>query len=105
MCCFRLRFDAIERLIFLTEFFTWEELPNTDPETGSLMMAGWIPRLQKITSSILLFLPIFVLTSTISRAVMLAKRPLPYNTWYPFDTSFTPTYELITITQVMIYYK
>jgi hypothetical protein len=91
--------------MFLTESFTWEELPNTDPETGSLMMAGWIPRVQKITSSIAFFMPAFHLTYTISRAVMLAKRPLSYNTWYPFDTSFSPTYELINVTQVTIYYK
>jgi hypothetical protein len=91
--------------MFLTESFTWEELPNTDPETGSLMMAGLIPRVQKFTSSIIFFISTLHLTFTICRAVLLAKRPLSYNTWYPFDTSLSPTYELINITQVTIYYN
>jgi hypothetical protein len=86
--------------MLLTEPFTWEELPNTDTETGSLTMAGWIPRVQTITRRIIQFVPIFHLSFTVIRAALLAKRPLSYNTWYPFDTSLSPTYELINITQV-----
>jgi hypothetical protein len=103
--CFSFRFNEIVRLMFLTESFTWEELPATDPETGSLTMAGWIPRLQAITIRFIYFIPVFHLSYGIARIVLLAKRPLPYNSWYPFDTTISPTYELIFISQVTTYYR
>jgi hypothetical protein len=91
--------------MLLTESFTWEELPTTDPETGSSAMAGWIPRLQAITIRFTYFVPVFHVSYSIARIVLLAKRPLPYNSWYPFDTTISPTYELTFITQVTIYYR
>jgi hypothetical protein len=103
-CSFRFRCNAIGRLMYLTESFTWEELPTTDPETGSLTMAGWIPRVQSITRRIIYFIPIFHLSFTVFRAAVSTKRPLSYNTWYPFDTSLSPAYELINITQVNFCY-
>jgi hypothetical protein len=91
--------------MFLTESFTWEELPATDTETGSLTMAGWIPRVQAIIKRVNYFIAVFHVSYTTIRIVLSAKRPLPYNSWYPFDTTISPTYELTFIAQVTLRYK
>jgi hypothetical protein len=78
----------------------WEELPATNPETDSLTMAGWIPRVQLIAKRIIQFIIVFHSTYTTIRMAVLENRPLSYNGWYPFDTSVSPTYEVVNFTQV-----
>jgi len=88
------------RMLRLTDAFIWEDLPTTDPVTGSLTMAAWIPRIQKFTT-------IFTTTAIAFHAVQTAilitisdDRPLMFGTWYPFNATKSPIYELIIITQV-----
>jgi len=42
----------IEHLLTLTDFFTWEELPTRDPDTGCLTKAGCIPIIQDLIKKV-----------------------------------------------------
>jgi hypothetical protein len=87
-------------MLRLTDAFIWEDLPSTDPVTGSLTMAAWIPRIQKFTT-------IITTTAFILHVIQITilfftsdDRYFVFGTWYPFDATKSPTYELINITQV-----
>ena len=92
--------DAIVRMLRLTDAFIWEDMPTTDPVTGSLTMAAWIPRIQRFTT---------IITST-AFAIHVVQitilfftsddRYFLFGTWYPFDATKSPAYELINISQV-----
>jgi len=87
-------------MLRLTDAFIWEDLPTTDPVTGSLTMAGWIPRIQKFTTIIITTaFSLHVVQNTI---MFFTSDDLyfMFGTWYPFDATKSPTYELINITQV-----
>jgi hypothetical protein len=86
--------------MYLTESFTWEELPTTNPETGSLTMAGWIPRVKLIAKRFIQLIIAFHSTYTTIRMAVLENRLLSYNGWYPIDTSVSPTYQVVNFTQV-----
>ena len=100
MLLIRFRRDTIVRMLRLTDAFIWEDLPTTDPVTGSLTMVAWIPRIQKFT--------IIITTTAIALYVVEVTilfltsddRYFVFGTWYPFDATKSPTYELINITQV-----
>ena len=47
LLCYILRQWSIERVLDLTDSFTWEDLPTRDVETGHLTAAGWIPLTMK----------------------------------------------------------
>jgi hypothetical protein len=97
---FRFRHEEIGRVMSFTESFTWEELPTTDLETGSLTMAGCIPRTQLFGKFYMQFAMTFHCIQTAIRLALLDNRPLSYNAWYPFNTAVSPTYELVNLTQV-----
>jgi len=88
------------RMLRLADAFVWEDLPTTDPVTGSLTMAAWIPRIQKFTIIITGTAIAFHAAQTTIRFTTSDDRPLMFVTWYPFDVTNSPTYELISITQV-----
>jgi len=88
------------RMLHLTDAFIWEDLPTTDPVTGSLTMAAWIPRIQKFTTIISIAAIAFHVVQTTIRFTLIDDRPFMFGTWYPFDVTNSPTYELINITQV-----
>jgi len=96
----RFRRDAIVRMLRLTDAFVWEDLPTTDPVTGSLTMAAWIPRIQKFTNIITTTGVAFHVVQTTIRFTLIDDRPFMFGTWYPFDATKSPTYELINISQV-----
>jgi hypothetical protein len=96
----RFRRASVVRMLRLTDAFIWEDLPLTDPDTGSLTMAAWISRIQKISYLITSFACIFHVLQSSVRMLTSDDRPMFYGTWYPFDTSKTPAYELTNITQV-----
>ena len=102
MCCFvRFRRVAMVRMLRLTDAFIWEDLPTTDPVTGSLTMAAWIPRIQKFTTIITTTaFALHVVQNTILFFTS-DDRYFVFGTWYPFDATKSPTYELINISQVM----
>ncbi|GFG31093.1 hypothetical protein Cfor_00699, partial [Coptotermes formosanus] len=93
------RCDAINRLIWLTEPFSWEELPTKNPETRTLTMAGWIPRVQLIAKRIIQFIIIYHPVYTAIRIVVSPNRPLSFNGWFPFNATVSPTYELVNLIQ------
>jgi hypothetical protein len=87
-------------MLRLTDAFVWEDLSLTDPDTGSVTMVAWIPRIQRISYLITGFASIFHVIQSSVRLLTSDDRPMFYGSWYPFDTSKSPAYELTNITQV-----
>ena len=87
-------------MLLLTDAFIWEDLPTTDPVTGSLTMAAWIPRIQRFTAIIAATGIAFHVVQSTIRFTISDDRPFMFGTWYPFNVTNSPTYELINITQV-----
>ena len=87
-------------MLRLTDAFIWEDLPTTDPVTGSLTMAAWIPRIQKFTTIITTTAIAFYIVQTTIRFAIIDDRPFMFGTWYPFDATKSPFYELINVSQV-----
>jgi hypothetical protein len=98
--CYSYRKRKIERLLSLTDSFTWEELPTRDPKTGRLTKAGYLPVIQKITkySSAIMFG--FHLAQSAVRIVV--NHDMMLTSWFPFDASASPLYELMNVIQVML---
>jgi hypothetical protein len=88
----------LEHLIGLTNSFSWEELPTRDPETGYLTNAGYIRLIPSITKYITALVLAFHGTQTIVRIVL--NHDMVFTTWYPFDVSASPAYEIANLTQV-----
>ena len=100
-CCFMVssfRMDKFEELIRLTKFFTWEELPIRDPETGLRTYAGLIMGIQNICKNLFMFTAVYHVVHTSIRIV--TSHDMVFEAWYPFDASTSPVYELILISQV-----
>jgi hypothetical protein len=91
------------RMLRLTDALFWEDLPTTDPVTGSLTMAGLIPRIQRFSFIITTTVVTYHIVQTTIRFTTNDDRTFMYETWYPFDTKTSPTYELINISQVRVY--
>ncbi|KAJ9582125.1 hypothetical protein L9F63_003520, partial [Diploptera punctata] len=85
---------SFELLFRLSEKFTWEDMP--DREEGSLTIAGWIPRTQKIITY-------GIATNLISHAIQVIvrahDRELTVNSWYPYDVYNSPAFELTSALQ------
>ncbi|KAJ4437183.1 hypothetical protein ANN_17318 [Periplaneta americana] len=98
-----LRRDILRRLLLLTECFTWEEMAVRDVHTGKLTVAGWLPLVNKfMKKGTFVSLTVHILQSV---ARMLTSRDLSFQTWYPFNTSTSPAYELIQFTQVISLFR
>jgi hypothetical protein len=84
----------------LTDNFTWEDLPTRDAHTGRLTAAGWIPRILKYIrrAGTAIFL-IHLVQSTIR---IVTNNETIFTSWYPFDWTISPFYELVNISQVTI---
>ncbi|KAJ4437188.1 hypothetical protein ANN_17323 [Periplaneta americana] len=99
----RLRKNILRRLFLLTESFTWEEMAVRDEHTGNLTIAGWIPCFNRIMKrGTFIGLTVHFLQSI---ARMLTSRDLTFQTWYPFNVSTSPTFEIIQITQVIATFR
>jgi hypothetical protein len=96
----RFRKASLVRMLRLTDAFIWEDLPHTDHDTGSLSMAGWIPRVQKVSFLITSFATIFHVTQSSVRLLTSEDRSMLYGTWYPFNVTKSPTYEFKNVAQV-----
>jgi hypothetical protein len=90
------------RTLRLTDAFTWEDLPRTDPDTGYLAMVAWIPRIKRLAT----FISGVVVVTYVTQSLMLYFASddyhMVYQTWYPFDTTKTLVYWLINISQVTV---
>ena len=84
----------------LTDRFTWEVLPTTDADTGHLTAAGWIPRIINYTW----FAAIAIISLHLGQSTIriVTKHETIIASWYPFDWTVSPFYELVNISQVTI---
>jgi hypothetical protein len=87
-------------MLRLTDAFIWEDLSLTDHDTGSLTMAAWIQRIQRVTIFITSSVITFHVVQSSIRFSTRDDRPLFYEARYPFDTTKSPAYELTNLTQV-----
>ncbi|XP_021941929.1 uncharacterized protein LOC110840919 [Zootermopsis nevadensis] len=94
----RFRMNVVMKMLRLTDAFVWEDLPTKDPDTGSLALVAWIPRIQTATTIVTSSAVIFHIIQSTVRFTS-DDRPLFYVTWYPFDTNKSPVYELINTVQ------
>jgi hypothetical protein len=92
----------MERLLLLTEPFTWEGIPTRDPYTGYLTMAAWIPRINIFAQNIYALLVFIHFIYVFFRSMFSEGRVLQFNSWYPFETLTSPQYELVNVTQVQV---
>ena len=96
----RFRQRSIERVMDLTDSFTWEDLPTRDAETGHLTAAEWIPLIQKYAIRVTVWTFAFHCVQSTIRIVKDHETILI--AWYPFDWTVSPFYELVNISQVII---
>jgi hypothetical protein len=76
-------------------------MPTRDPETGHVTMAGSIQRTQTILKYAAIFL--FVFHGIQSSMHMWENHDMVFTTWYPFQVSNSPVYEVINVIQVIFY--
>jgi len=98
--CIRWRQRSIERAMDLTDSFTWEDLPTRDADTGHLTAAGRIPLIQMYANLAAVFVLVFHCVQSTVRIV--TNHETLFNTWYPFDWTVSPFYELVNISQVTL---
>ena len=99
--CLRLQQKSMERALDLTDGFRWEDLPTTDADTGHLTAAGWIPRIKMYTTYAAIALVLFHFSQSTFRIV--SNHEIMFTAWYPFDWTVLPFYELVIISQVILY--
>jgi hypothetical protein len=98
--CISFRQRSIERVMDLTDSFTWEDLPTRDADTGHLAAAGWIPLILKYSrNAAIATLCFHTVQSTIR---ILTNHETIFISWYPFDWTVSPFYELVNILQVTV---
>ena len=94
--------DGVRSLLNMAGEFTWSDLPERDPETGAVTMAGWIPKIQKLMWKFNFYDWTFHLLYLILRGVSSKNYPFFFNAWFPFDTSTIYGYTLVLFIQVII---
>ncbi|XP_021941233.1 odorant receptor 2a-like isoform X2 [Zootermopsis nevadensis] len=94
----RFRKDAILKLMGLTDSFTWDESPAKDCHTGKTSKGSLIPVIKNSVWKLCLFVIAFH-GSYFTLQVSLGRRILSINSYYPFDWTVSPLYELVNITQ------
>jgi len=84
----------------LTDSFTWEDLPARDADTGHLTAAGRIPRIINYRGrAAIAVLSLHFRQSTVR---IVTKHETIITSWYSFDWTVSPFYELVNISQVTI---
>jgi uncharacterized membrane protein len=96
----RLRQQSIERAIDLTDSFTWEDLPTRDADSGHRTAAGWIPLILKYSRNTAIAILGFHAVQSTIRIVI--NHDTILISWFPFDWTVSPFYELVNISQVTI---
>jgi hypothetical protein len=84
----------------LTDSFTWEDLPTRDADTGQLTAAGWIRLIKTYSRRATVLIIVFHTVQSSIRIV--TNHETIFITWYPFDWTVSPFYELVNISQVII---
>jgi hypothetical protein len=96
--CYSYRKRSFEQIISLTDYFTWEDLPTTDPETGYITKAAYIRIIQKLAKFFAVFMFGFQVTHGTTRMVL--RHDMLVTTWFPFETTESPVYEILNLIQV-----
>jgi hypothetical protein len=99
--CYSYRKRSLEHLINLTDYFTLEELLTTDPETGYITKAGYIRIIWSLTIFALFLLGFQVTEGTIR---MVVRHDMLITTWFPFEATESPVYEISNLIQVIFQY-
>jgi hypothetical protein len=99
-CDDRLKKRQLASLLTLTESCSWSGLPPRDLCTGTLTMAGRIPLIQRLTWVSCVLIMVSHTVHQIHRLTTRNDRPLVFNAWFPVDTTQTPVFQLIYISQV-----
>jgi hypothetical protein len=89
----------VERLLRVTEPFTWDDVPTRDPNTGRLTIASWIGRINTFAQKISILLVFIHFLYIFFRSISSEGRLLQFNTWYPFETLTSPQYEFVNAAQ------
>jgi hypothetical protein len=97
--CFRFNKRDIEYLVHFAESFNLEELPIRDPDIGNLRMGGNIHTVNILTIFVAVFSTTFHLIQSTLHIV--SSHSMIFTTWYPFDASVSPVYEIVNFTQVL----
>jgi hypothetical protein len=84
----------------LTDSFTWEDLPTRGADTGYFTAAGWIPLTLKYNRNAAFAIIFFHTVQSTIRIV--TNHETMFITWYPFDWTVSPFYELVNISQVTV---
>jgi hypothetical protein len=63
-------------------------------------MAGRIPLIQKLTWRSIVLIMVSHAVHQTHRLTTMNDRPLVFNAWFPFNTTGSPAYELIYVSQV-----
>jgi hypothetical protein len=87
----------IEHLLTLTVFFTCEEQPTRDPDTGYLTKAGYIPVIQDLIKT---WLYCAVRSALLRRLRILMTHDMAFTIWYDFDVFVSPLYEITNFAHV-----
>jgi hypothetical protein len=82
----------------LTESFAWEDLPTRDAASGNSTTAGYIPIIERLTKYI--SASAFLFHSIQSSVRIVLNHDMVFTTWYPFDATASPLYEIANLTQV-----
>jgi hypothetical protein len=96
----RLRQKSIERVMDLTDIFTWEDLPTRNADTGHLTQAGLIPLIMKYSTNAAIAILCFHTVQSTIRIVTNHETILI--SWYPFNWTVSPFYELVNVSQVTV---
>jgi hypothetical protein len=84
----------------LTDSFTWEDQPTRDANNGQLTAAGWIPLIMKYTRNAVIAVLLFHTFQSTIRIVTNHETILI--SWYPFDWTVSPFYEMVNFSQVTV---
>jgi hypothetical protein len=87
----------------LTNSFIWDDLPTTNAD-GQTIIATMVPRIERTVKKYFMFVSVFHGGYIIVRTAVSEHRQLTTNTFYYFDVSSSPLYELIFVSQVRPYY-
>ena len=78
-----------------------EKFPVTDPDNNVMPMRGYFTRIGGFTIFVWTFMTVFHVTQSSYR--LLSSHAAIYPTWYPFDVSARPLYEIANFTQVSLH--
>ncbi|KAJ4437144.1 hypothetical protein ANN_17279 [Periplaneta americana] len=93
--------DFVGKLLIFADNFNWDDLPPKDPNTGKPSIALMIPRIKKASLGVLIAAFGFLFAQTAISVIISEERPLIFNTWYPYDISKSPAYEITMAFQTM----